>query len=163
MSINRRYPALELLPCIRQALENGAKVSAEPIEIRERFNEYFDIEIEGWIHGITNYPGEIYKELVHTIIRELRPAFEQAIIHFYPFDIVDISLKLSKAAKYLIHEKEIAFCILAQFPHPTQLDENSLFIMGQVIDQVENEWGGAVERLNRKWQLNKQSNQQQAA
>ncbi|MEZ4753127.1 MAG: hypothetical protein R3A13_02315 [Bdellovibrionota bacterium] len=161
MSEKAIYPALELLPAVKQALDNGVKVPEAPTEVRDHFNEYFDIEMDGWVHGITNYPGEVYKELVHTIIRELKPAFEQSITHFYAFDIVSISLRFSKAAKYLIHEKEVAFCILAQFPHPQQLDEDSQFIMAQIIDQVEHEWGGAVERLNRKWNLT--SNSQEAA
>jgi len=121
------------------------------LEVKDKFDEIFSIEIDGWCYGIQNYPGEIFPGLVHAVIRELRPSFRVAIDHNLVFDLLLISKKISQAAKYLIHEKEVAFSILAHLPSPNQLDEDGQFILAQIIDQVEQEYGGAIERLQRKW------------
>lgn len=120
--------------------------------VKDRFDEIFEIEIEGWCYGIQNFPGEIFPGLVHAVIRELQPSFKAAIEHNHVFDVLEISTKFSKAAKYLVHEKEIAFSILAHLPMPTDLQEEGQFILAQIIDQVEQTHGGALERLRRKWQ-----------
>ncbi len=121
------------------------------MEIIDRFDEIFAIEIEGWCYGIQNYPGEIFSGLIHAMVKELRPSLQAAIEHNVLFDILAISKKFSRAAKYLVHEKEIAFSILAQLPNPSELDEDRQFIMAQIIDQVEQAYGGALDRLQRKW------------
>lgn len=121
------------------------------MEIIDRFDEIFAIEIEGWCYGIQNYPGEIFSGLIHAMVKELRPSLQAAIEHNVLFDILAISKKFSRAAKYLVHEKEIAFSILAQLPNPSDLDEDRQFIMAQIIDQVEQAYGGALDRLQRKW------------
>ena len=125
------------------------------MKVKDRYNEIFDIEMDGWCYGIEKYPGEIFAGLVHAIVRELRPSFKAAMEHLYAFDVIALSRKLSKAAKYLVHEKEIAFSILAQFPHPSAIPEESQFVMAQIIDQVEQEYGGALERLQRRWSYEK--------
>jgi len=124
------------------ALGNGSK---------DRFGEIFDIEMEGWCYGIEKYPGEIFPGLVHAIIRELADSFKMAIEHQYAFDVLTLSSKMSKAAKYLVHEKEIAFSILAYLPHPSLLTDAGQLTLAQVIDPVEEAYGGAIERLQRKW------------
>lgn len=120
-------------------------------EVLNGYNRIFDIEMDGWCYGIEKYPGEIFPGLVHGVIRELGPSFVAGLEHNYVFDILELATKFSKAAKYLIHEKELAFSILAQFPPPSMLSEDGQFAMAQVIDQVEQKYGGALERLQRKW------------
>jgi len=121
------------------------------LQVRDKFDEIFSIEIDGWCYGIQNYPGEIFPGLVHAVIRELRGSLKAAVEHNLVFDLLLISKNMSKAAKYLVHEKEIAFSILAQLPHPHDLDEDGQFVLAQIVDQVEQEYGGAIERLQRKW------------
>ena len=118
----------------------------------DHFNEVFEIEMEGWCYGIEQYPGEIFPGLVHAIVKELSPSFKAAFEHGYVFDILVLAEKFSRAAKYLVHTKEITFSILAQFPNPNKLSEDAQFAMAQVIDQVEQEHGGALSRLTRKWE-----------
>ena len=120
--------------------------------IHDRFNEVFEIEMDGWCYGIEQYPGEIFPGLVHAIVKELAPSFKTAFEHNYVFDILALAEKFSRAAKYLVHAKEITFSILAQFPNPNTLNEEAQFAMAQVIDQVEQEHGGALSRLMRKWE-----------
>ena len=121
------------------------------------YEEIFKIELEGWCYGIANYPGEIFPGLVHRVIKELSSSFRRALEHHIAFDILDISMKLSKASKYLIDEREICFSILAQFPHPSNFDEEAQFSMSRVIDQVEQAYGGALERLEQKWAFEKEA------
>jgi hypothetical protein len=107
--------------------------------------------MEGWAYGIANYPGEIFPELVFRVLRELEPSFTAAIEHHHIFDLVALAEMFSKAAKYLVHEKDIAFCILSMFPPPSRFDEDGQFVMAQIIDRVEQTWSGALERLEKKW------------
>jgi len=119
------------------------------------FEEIFRVEIDGWCYGIANYPGEIFPGLVHRVVKELANSFKSAIEHGLIFDILDISLKLSRAAKYLVDEREICFSILAQLPNPASLNEEAQYALAQVIDQAEQAHGGALERLEKKWNLEK--------
>ncbi|NLF25738.1 MAG: hypothetical protein GX589_08815 [Deltaproteobacteria bacterium] len=130
----------------------GVEQDSMSSQVRDRFGEVFEIEMSGWCYGIEKYPGEIFSGLVHAVIRELAPSFRAAIEHGYPFKVLDLASRISKSAKYLIHEKEIAFSILAQLPNPATLSgEDAQFTLAQVIDQVEQAYGGALERLQRKW------------
>ncbi len=121
------------------------------LKVRDRFDEVFEIEIEGWCYGITNFPGEISSGLVHRVIRELTDVFFNAIVHNYAFNILSVAERLSRAAKFLVDEREITFSILAQLPNPIVITEEQQFILAQIIDQAEQAYGGAVERLEKKW------------
>lgn len=121
------------------------------ISVKDKYDEVFQIEMEGWAYGISNYPGEIFPELVFRVIRELEQSFISAVKHHYVFDIIGISSMFSRAAKYLVHEKDICFCILSLIPPPPQFDEDGQFVMAQIIDKVEQAHGGALERLEKKW------------
>ena len=118
---------------------------------KQHIKDLFSIEVDGWCYGVQNYPGEIYPGLIHAVIRELAPSYRVAIEHGYDFDIVDASKRFSRAAKYLVHEKEICFSILAQLPNPSTLNEEGQFTLAQIIDQVEKKYGGALARLQKKW------------
>ena len=126
-------------------------------KVGDRFNEVFDIEMAGWCYGIERYPGEIFSGLVHAVIKELRGSFKVAIQHNYVFNVLLLAKNYSKAAKYLVHEKEIVFSILAQFPNPADLNEEAQFTMAQIIDQVEQQYGGALQRLQRRWNFENQN------
>jgi hypothetical protein len=121
-------------------------------DTKNRFAEVFEIEMAGWCYGIEQYPGEIFPGLVHAVIRELSPAFKAAFEYGYVFDVIQLSDQLARAAKYLVHEKEICFSILAQFPNPAMLDEDAQFTMARVLDQAETQYGGILSRLLPKWE-----------
>ena len=123
----------------------------EQLPVKGHFDEIFNIEIDGWCYGLQNYPGEIYPGLVHAVLRELAPSYRAAIEHNLVFNILEVAKRFSRAAKYLIHEKEICFSILAQLPNPTSLDEDGQYVLAQIIDQAEQHHGGALVRLQRKW------------
>ena len=119
--------------------------------VKNRYDEVFQIEMEGWAYGLSNYPGEIFPELVFRLVRELESSFTAAIQNGYAFNVIDLSQLFSKSAKYLVHEKDITFCILSVLPLPSSLDLDAQYIMAQVIDQVETTYGGALERMEKKW------------
>ena len=119
--------------------------------VENGFNEIFDIEIEGWCFGITQYPGEIFPGLIHNVIKEMAPSFKAAVEHLYEFDILNAALQISKACKYIVHEKEIAFSILVQLPHPSTVTEEGKSILTRIVNQVEQEHGGAVVRMEKRW------------
>lgn len=121
------------------------------LPVKDSYDEVFKVEMEGWCYGIANYPGEIFPGLVHRVIKELGPSFREAIEHHLVFNVIETSQKFSKSAKYLINDKEIAFSILSTLPNPSVLDEDAQFIMAQIIDQVERAYGGALDRLQKKW------------
>lgn len=119
--------------------------------IIDGYEEVFAVEIDGWCYGIANYPGEVYPELVHRVVKELREHLKLAIDANVIFDIVDIAGRFSKAAKGVVAEKELAFSILGQLPTPQELSEDGMYTLGAVIDRVEQTYGGALKRLEKKW------------
>ena len=130
---------------------------AIPSDKKKSYEEVFNIEIEGWCYGVSNYPGEIYPGLVHLIIKELAPTLKAVIDKGVIIDIVDISKRFSKAAKFLVHEKEITFSLLAQLPNPNLLSEEAQFTMAQSLDKVEQTYSGVLARLERRWVLERQA------
>ncbi|MCB0339447.1 MAG: hypothetical protein KDD53_07580 [Bdellovibrionales bacterium] len=118
----------------------------------EKYLEAFNIEIDAWCYGITQYPGEIYPSLVHAILKELTPTLAWALEHGVVFNLVEVSEKISKAAKYLVHHKEVAFSLLARFPAPHELKtEDEMYTLAAILDMVEKTHQGAIERMEKRW------------
>jgi hypothetical protein len=121
--------------------------------VKNRYDEVFEIEIDGWCFGLSNYPGEISAPVIHRIIRELATSFQAAIDHNVVFNVIQIAGKFSEAARFLIHEQEIAMAIVAQLPNPATLLEEQQCVLGLVIDQVEQAYPGALESFYKRWQI----------
>lgn len=121
------------------------------IPVKDRYDEVFEVEIDGWCYGLSNYPGEISSGLVHRVIKEVGPAFAEALKFHLAFNVLEVSRRFSKAAKYLVPEREIAFSILATLPHPLTLDEDGQYVLATVVDQVEQAYGNALAPLQRRW------------
>ncbi len=122
-------------------------------QVINRYDEVFQIEMDGWCFGISNYPGEVSAQVVHRIIRELASSFQAAIEHNVVFDINAIAHKFSTSAKSLIHEEEIATAIVAQLPNPATLLEDQRCVLGMVIDKVDQKYPGALETFYKRWQI----------
>jgi len=120
--------------------------------VKDRYDEVFEVEIDGWCYGLTHFPGEIHSALVHRVVKELAPAFKEAVEHNYVFNVLDLSTRLSRASKYLVGEREIAFAIIYQLPNPLQFNEDGQFVIAQLVDQVEQAYGDALMKMNKKWQ-----------
>lgn len=115
------------------------------------FPELFEIEIEGWMRGIEANQKNITPHDLHNVIKEMACVFEIAIQQNYLFDLIDISNCYSKASKGKVNAKEVAFYILSTIPHPNQFNEESQKTLAEIINQVEQEFGGAKERLQKRW------------
>ena len=123
---------------------------------KNRYDEIFEIEVDGWCYGLENFPGEIQPAIIFRVVGELAVSFKAAIENYVIFDLLDVSNRLARAGKYLVREKEVAFSILSQLPSPSSLDEDGQFVLAQVVDQVEQAYGGALDRLQKKWLWEKQ-------
>lgn len=129
-----------------------------------RIKDFFETEIQLWCQAITDYPGEIHGGIVHGIIKEFGYVIRGSIKHAYAFDILEISEALSAAAKYLVPKKEICFSILGQFLPPYMLEEDQIEAMTKIVEEVEAEFGGAHDRLEKRWmkeyEINNKKNEQ---
>jgi hypothetical protein len=121
--------------------------------VKDRYDEVFQIEIDGWCFGIANYPGEISPAIVHQVLRELGIGFHVAIEHNVVFNIVEIAAKFSQSARYLVHEKEISFGIIAQLPNPHLLDEEHQCVLGMILDKVDQVYPGALDFYYSRWKI----------
>ena len=121
------------------------------IPVRDQYDVVFKHEIDSYAEGLEHYPGEIFPELVFRVVRDLEESFVAAINHNYAFDILAVGRQLARSAKFLVHEKDLIFCILSVLPPPSSFNEEGQYILGQIIDVVERTHGGAMERLNKKW------------
>ena len=106
------------------------------IPVRNKYEEVFRHELESYTEALENYPGEIFPELVFRTVRELESSFIEAIHNCYAFDVLTVARQIARAAKFLVHEKDIAFCILSVLPSPSKFEEDSQFILGQLVYQV---------------------------
>lgn len=118
---------------------------------KHRYDEIFEIEVDGWCYAITRFPGEISASIVHRLIKEFSPSLERAVVSHYAFNPLSVAQRLSKAAKYLVSEKEILFCLLTHLPRPDVLDEEAQYVLAMIVDQAERVYGGVLTRLERKW------------
>jgi hypothetical protein len=125
--------------------------------VKDRYDEVFDIEIDGWVFGLTNYPGEISPQIIHRIIRELATSFHLAIDHNVVFNPLHIAARFSEAARFLIHEQEIVMAIVAQLPNPATLADEQQCVLGMIIDQVEQAYPGALTSFYDRWKAGKRA------
>ena len=102
------------------------------LPVKDRYDEVFEIEIDGWMFGLANYPGEISPQVIHRIVRELCTSFHLAIEHNVVFNVLQIANRFSEAARFLVHEQEIAMAIIAQLPNPATLEEDQQVVLGLV-------------------------------
>ncbi len=124
------------------------------------YAQIFKEEIASYLSALEEYPGEIFPELVFRLVRELENTFVKAIENEYAFPVLEIGEEIAAASKYLVHPKDISFCILSVLPSPNNFGEDAQFTMANIIDQVEQEHGGAIERLEKKWRWEREYDQQ---
>lgn len=121
--------------------------------VKDRYDEVFQIELDGWCFGITNYPGELSPSIIHRIVRELAASLQAAIEHNVAFNILEISEKISIATRGRVHTKEIALAMIGQLPNPAILQEEQQCVLGVIIDTVDRQYTGALESFYRRWNL----------
>lgn len=125
------------------------------MEQSSRYAKIFDNELQYWIQGLTDYQGEVFPGLVHGVIQKLKPLVQGALKNGYRFDVFKIASDFSKAAKYLIHEQEVAYGIVTLFPPPEELPSAGQELMFEMIKSVEREYGPLLHRLEGKWEYDR--------
>jgi hypothetical protein len=123
--------------------------------IRERatYKRLFPIEIQSWQEAISKFDGEVNDELVYDCLDLVFPAFRKAIECGVIFDVMEVAGLFSRAAKYLVDERMIAFKILASLPDPLGLAEDERMVLSAITERVEVRYKGTVAYLERKWAL----------
>lgn len=117
----------------------------------QRYAEVFPVEIDCWCYGISNFPGELYPKLIYRVVKEMAPTFRASIDNGYVFDIFETAKKLFTSSRGVIPEVHVVYAILANLPMPFELEEESQFVLAQIIDQAEQVYGGIVEQMEEVW------------
>jgi len=122
---------------------------------RPTYRRLFPIELQSWQEAISKFDGEVNDELVYDCLDLVFPAFRKAIECGVVFDVMEISSQFSRAAKYLVDERMIAFKILASLPDPLTLQEDERMVLSAITEKVEDRYKGTVAYLERKWALDR--------
>lgn len=140
-------------PPISTTSPEGLISSFSPIidDNGQRYASVYPVEVECWCFGISNFPGQLYPKLIHRVVKEMSPTFRAAIDNGYVFDVFDTAKKIYAACAGILQEKQIVFAILANLPLAFELEEESQYILAQIIDQVEQEYGGVIEQMEDLW------------
>lgn len=136
-------------PGEEQALAYAIGMEAE--QNGQRYAEVFPVEIECWCFGISNFPGQLYPKLIHRVIKEMAPTLRASIDNGYVFDIFDTAKRIFQASRGTLPEKHVVYSLLANLPMPFELEEESQFVLAQIIDQVEQVYGGVVAQMEDLW------------
>jgi hypothetical protein len=120
-------------------------------QVKDKYDEIFEIEIECWCYGLIKFPGDLTPPLVHRVIRELEPILRAAIDHSYIFDLHKTTAQIYNSTAHIVSEKEICFSLLSHLPMPYVLTEDGQYVVAQILDQAELRYQGVLERLEKRW------------
>lgn len=120
--------------------------------------EVFDVEIEGWCYGLRNYPGEVYTELVSSVLDEVSPCFKAALEIGLAFDVLKIAEKFVEATHYIVDHYTITKLICQKLPNPNKMDdEDELYVIAEILDKIEKQYVGIHIVMENFW--NEQSSE----
>ena len=119
------------------------------------FEEIFEIELDCWCYGLQRVNREIDSSVLHKVIKEFAPVLLKSIQHLYVCDLIETSRRLTSAARCKVSQKEITFYILSYLPSPSELTEEQSATLQKIVDGVEKTYGGAVQRLEKRWKAMK--------
>lgn len=113
------------------------------------------LELEAWCYGLSQVREQILPGVVHRVIRDLAPTFRRAIEEHYVFDVHMVVDMLGDSSRDAVSHKEMIFSILGQLPSPMELNGEARHTFAKLIAPIEREYGGALARLKKKWQISK--------
>lgn len=123
--------------------------------MNKSFEEIFEIELKCWCFGISNSNEKLDQKLLHRILKEFSNIFRESIENLYEFDLIQTSKRLIVAGNCDIPEREVVFHILSYLPTPCELTKEQNEVLNNIVTKVENIYGGAFERLAKKWNSSK--------
>lgn len=116
------------------------------------FSQIFEIELKCWCYGISHTTEKIDHRVLHQVIKSFAPVLREAVEHHYSFDILDTAKQLSKSGKCKsLEEKEVTFHLLSNLPTPADLSKEQIEVLMEIVQKVEDVYGGAFSRLEKKW------------
>lgn len=117
----------------------------------ERLIENFHTVIDGYCHGISKYEGEIDDEIISILIKDIRPAFEEAIENEYQFDLLAIAEQFCEATSFKVTPESVVASLLDILPTPSVIGADEQFVLAQIIDPVDQVIPGTLDRLQWEW------------
>lgn len=116
------------------------------------FSQIYNVELECWCYGISNTTEKVDHRVLHQVIKSFAPVIREAIENLYVIDVVDTAKRLVESGKCKPSEqKEIAFYILSILPTPCELTKEQNDVLIHIVNQVEDVYVGAFQRLEKKW------------
>lgn len=121
--------------------------------------DIFDLEIQAWCYGLKNYPGEIYTDLVAAVLDEVAPCFKEALKSKLQISVIDIADKFVEASHYIVDHYTITKLICQKFPNPNDLadDMDELYLIANILDEIEGRYVGFHTVMENYWANNSQS------
>ena len=113
--------------------------------------ENFHTVINAYCHGISKYDGELDDELVTILIKDLKPAFEEAIENEYQFDLLAIAEQFCEATNFKVTPEGVVASLLDILPIPSVISSDEQFVLAQIIDPVDQVIPGTLDRLQWEW------------
>jgi len=123
--------------------------------MKNSFAEIFEVELRSWCYGLNRVHEKVDRSVLHKVIKEFAPVLREAVENLYVCDIIETAKELITAAKCKGMEKEIAFYILSHLPSPDEVSSAQADVLTEIVDKVEQAYGGAFKRLEKKWKGNK--------
>ena len=120
-------------------------------EREDNYASIFSVEIDSWCYAFSRFPGELSQELIYRVVKEMSPALRSAIANNYAFDLLEAAGKIHRGIQGFLSLKEVVFVLLVNLPAPYGLDEEEQYVLAQIIDQGEREFGDVLNQLEQKW------------
>jgi hypothetical protein len=102
-------------------------------------------EIDEMCLALKSYPGEIYFDLPFYVVAGHAGMFKEAIEQGLALDVLDLSVQLTKAAKYLVHEKDVTTFIYVNLPPAASIAPTKRPFLTRIVDQIEEQYSGSIE------------------
>lgn len=104
--------------------------------------------IDDWIAALAAFPAEVSLDLVNFVSSACSDAYLEASSKGIVGSVIEDSKRLSKAAKYLVHEKDIALMIAARLATPGDSAPASVGTRAAMIRQVRDAYGADAQESN---------------
>lgn len=117
--------------------------------------EVFEEELASWCKGLYAYPGDLSKEVVYAVVKEMNGIFKLAVEQGHPFDLLKVAKKINHAARNVLSEEELVFFISLLLPHPDDLFPESLEVLAIVLDKASTKYQTLMPDLEGIWNSQK--------
>lgn len=139
-------------PAVLQGAVGRVKTEFK-VEEQHCFHQEFERQLESWCFGLSVLNEEPLPEVVFKVCKEFSATLKEALGKGYAFDILRVAGRISKAAQNVVDTKQLVFSLMSYLPAPQALTPEAQVVFAVVIAQVEQTFGGAVERAKERFQI----------